>query len=354
MDIINTSTNKRPLLSVVIKAYNEENKIEQSIRSALTAIEGMDAEVILADSLSTDNTIAIASQFPVKVVQLTNTADRGCGTGAQLGYQFSRGEFIYLMDGDMELTADFLREALSCMQQEPNLGGVGGVVSEVNVRNLTFKARQMKPSKHMRPGETDRLNMGGLYRRNAIEDVGYFSNRNLHSFEEYELGLRLRQKGWRMKRLPIVSVSHYGHTEATIKLLAKRWRSRYSFGVGELLRSALGRPYFLSVVREFRALFLVLLLWIWLIVGLLLLPLAPFLFIAVMAVAVALPALLALRKRNLSLGVYSFVAMNVLTAGMLVGFFSKQSSPEEPLSAIKLHSPQLTEELVSAKEKLRA
>ena len=41
-------------------------------------------EIIVADSLSDDDTVAIAGQFPVRVVQLTRLEDRGCGTGAQL------------------------------------------------------------------------------------------------------------------------------------------------------------------------------------------------------------------------------------------------------------------------------
>ena len=66
-------------LSVVIKALNEERNIERTLACALAAVAGRDAEVILADSLSTDRTVALASAYPVKVVQLEEPGDRGCG-----------------------------------------------------------------------------------------------------------------------------------------------------------------------------------------------------------------------------------------------------------------------------------
>ena len=91
------------LLSIVIKAFNEEKKIARAIESALTAADELAplrVEVVLADSLSSDNTVAVASRYTVNIVQLCHAQDRGCGAGVQLGYEWARGEWVYLMDGD--------------------------------------------------------------------------------------------------------------------------------------------------------------------------------------------------------------------------------------------------------------
>ena len=45
------------------------------------------------------------------------------------------------------------------------------------------------------------MNGGGLYRRSAIEQTGYLSDRNLHGYEEFDLGIRLRDAGWQLHRL---------------------------------------------------------------------------------------------------------------------------------------------------------
>lgn len=207
------------LVSIVIKALNEQANIERTLRSAVAAARAIEGEVILADSGSTDATVDIARAYPVKVVQLANPDERSCGIGAQLGYQYARGEFVYILDADMEISVDFLRQALALMAQDEGLAGVGGRVEEMQLSSLEFQARAQRGAADMQAGNVDHLAMGGLYRRSAIDAIGYLTNRNLHSYEEFELGLRLRSAGWRLMRLPVVSVRHYGHTMPAYRLL---------------------------------------------------------------------------------------------------------------------------------------
>src|ERR1044072_9571827 len=108
------STSDAPSLtvSIIIKALNEERHIGAAIESALAALRGIRGEVILADSASTDRTIEIARRYPIKIVQMTRVEDRSCGAGAQLGYQYSRGRYVWLVDGDMALKPGFLAAAI--------------------------------------------------------------------------------------------------------------------------------------------------------------------------------------------------------------------------------------------------
>ena len=182
-------------VSIVIKAFNEEEDIEASIRSALAAIERVGGEVILADSVSTDNTVSIARQFPVNIVQLKNIEDRRCGVGPQLGYQSARGQYVYILDGDMEMDPDFLLVAIEAMENNPGLGGVGGLIEELSTASYQFRGHKRRKSKEIL-GEVKWLEGGGLYRRQALEQVHYFSNRNLHAYEEQDLDLRLNHADW--------------------------------------------------------------------------------------------------------------------------------------------------------------
>src|SRR5580704_7273961 len=86
----------RPRVSIIIKALNEERNIAAAIESAIAALAGLDGEVILADSLSTDQTVAIARRYPITIATLKSIEARSCGAGAQLGFQHSKGEFICL------------------------------------------------------------------------------------------------------------------------------------------------------------------------------------------------------------------------------------------------------------------
>ncbi len=328
-------------LSIIIKALNEQDKIEAAVISALAATRGIDAEVILADSLSTDRTVEIAARYPITIVQLMNAMDRSCGIGPQLGFQFSRGAYVYLMDGDMELDPEFIQHALACLEDRPDVAGVGGIVEEKNVANLVFQLRQNSTIAHMRAGEVDRLNMGGLYRRAALEDVGYFSNRNLHSFEELELALRLQGKGWRLLRLPLVAIKHYGHAVPLLRLLRLRFRSNYVQGPGEFLRSALGKPYLLRVIKEFRVFLGVIAGWLLLLVCLLVAPYSLLPLAAVTALIIIIAVTMILRKKSISLGLYSIVDWNVFAMGTLRGFMRKQTRPDDIIYSRVVHEASL-------------
>src|SRR4249920_3766601 len=96
-------TRPQPTVSIIIKALNEERHIASAIESALAALHGIDGEVILADGGSSDRTIEIARRYPITIVQLTDAADLSRGSGAQLGFQYSSGRYLLLMDGDMQL-----------------------------------------------------------------------------------------------------------------------------------------------------------------------------------------------------------------------------------------------------------
>ena len=75
-------------LSVLIKTYNEGGKIAKCIKSVLDSVREIEGgvEIVVADSLSTDDTVEIAKNYDVKVVQLRAAEDRGCGTGVQLRF----------------------------------------------------------------------------------------------------------------------------------------------------------------------------------------------------------------------------------------------------------------------------
>ena len=107
-------------VSIVIKTLNEESNIRRAIESSLAAIVDCDGEVIIADSVSTDQTIEIAKQFPILIVQLENAAERSCGIGPQLGFQHCSGDYVYILDGDMELDPAFLGVAIAAMEADPS------------------------------------------------------------------------------------------------------------------------------------------------------------------------------------------------------------------------------------------
>jgi len=318
-------------VSVILKTLNEEARIGAAIESVLAALDGIGGEVIVADGGSRDRTLAIASSYPIQVVQLEPSIRPSCGIGPQLGFQYSREPFICLMDGDMLLDPGFLPEALSYLSGNPRAAGVTGHVEEMNDTSLEYVRRGRRVSPENRIGVIDRMNGGGLYRRAAVEQAGYLSDRNLHGYEEFDLGLRLRARGWSLYRLDRRFVRHFGHAINAYALLLRRWKSGYLRGIGEVLRAALGQPQWQRLVAELPELKLWGIVYFWL-AAMVALPFALLSPVMGLAIDAALTAgvigLMSLRQKSLSLGLYAVVAWLFHAAALPLGFVQARKAPE--------------------------
>lgn len=336
-------SSQRPDISIVIKALNEERHIAAAIESALEALIGVSGEVILADSASTDRTIEIAAKYPIKIVSLCRIEDRSCGAGVQLAYQYSAGRYICLIDGDMRLRRDFVFAAVRFLQEHHEFAGVGGMIIERETTNFEYVKRAKAQDPDRLPGEVSRLDCGGLYRRQAIEAVGYLGDRNLHAIEELELGVRLRAKGWKLARIDMPAIDHYGHAGSAYSVLLQRWATGYAFGTGEILRAAFGRACFWLTLRNLRwQLFLLAAMHVWWLA----LIAAPIVIEAALSAAIAVIALgllpfvvMAVRCRSIRLGIYSVAAWNVYAAGIWPGLLHRRTDPAGWIESIVVRDP---------------
>jgi len=324
-----TATPQRPMVSVIIKALNEERHIALAIESSLAALGTIGGEVILADAGSTDRTVEIARRYPIVIVRLNRTEDRSCGAGAQLGFQYSRGQYLLLIDGDMRLYPDFLSAALETLRQNPDLAGVGGAVFEHGVVNEEYEQRSKRYDPDRRVGFVTRLNSSGLYRRSAIEALGYLTDRNLHGAEEFDLGARLHAAGWKLAKIDRPAVDHHPHMGSAYRLLLRRVSNKNAFAIGELVRAAAGRRHFWFVIARDHQAFLCLLVTGWW-VSLVLAPLALNGWRAAFAAGalLLLPfAAMWLRWRSVRLALYSVSAWNIFTLCSWLGLWRARKSP---------------------------
>ena len=311
-------------LTIIIKALNEEKNIARAIKSAIRALKGYNSEIILVDSLSTDRTIEIAKKYPVKIIQITKPQDRSCGVGPQIGFLNSKGDYIYILDGDMELNSIFIGQAIKELESDKNLAGVAGIIYEVNVVNAIFRGRKGRlPQNIEHKAYVDKLMMGGIYKKAAIKKIGYFSNPYLHSYEESDLGYRLTSAGYKLIRIPTNMVKHYGHISSSTKLLLDRWKSRYLWGCGELLRYHLFKSTFFKVISELKIYILTLSWWICFMISLALVKLHPIILKTQLLLTFLFLMLFLIKKRNLMDYLFSILSWHITSLGLLFGFLRK-------------------------------
>jgi glycosyltransferase involved in cell wall biosynthesis len=344
------STQQLPTVSIIIKALNEEHHIATAIESALAALREIDAEVILADGGSTDRTIEIARRYPIVIVQLTRREDRSCGSGAQLGFQYSRGRYLLLMDGDMQLHPGFLPPAIEMLARNPKAAGVGGVISEPDLVNEEYQQRRKRHSSAGKVGRVTRLDGSGLYRRAAIESIGYLTDRNLHGAEEFDLGARLHSTGWTLIRIDRPIVHHEPHTGSAYRMLLRHIFSKRAGAAGELIRVAMAERYFWFVVRNNRHWLVCLLVTGWWIVLLTTVVLPGSLSVLAASIILLLPfAGWTLRWRSFRLGLYSVATVNAHAICFWPGLLRPRIAPASWIESIVLQSPQLDQQTTSDK-----
>ena len=335
------STHNKPRLSILIKALNEEHHIAACLDAVVPEAQALGGEVILVDSQSTDNTVAIARQYPIRIIQFKRIEDRGCGAAVQLGYQYARGDFIYIIDADMELQPGFIARALAYLEANTSVAGVAGLIIDTRIVTAQDRRREKHYSSINEPVFVDNLGGGGLYRRNAIDSVDYLANRWLKACEEADLGMRLLAAGWRLVRLPMPAVKHTGHNESSFETLCRLWRNGRMRAYGIFLRNALGRPWWWPSVRHawfvFAAptFYLIAIFFSWLQVSVGVEP-----YRALLTSFLSLWSLLFLalwkKKRDAADALLSIAAWHFYAIAAALGFLTKATDPQQLISACEI------------------
>ena len=81
--------------SIVIRCYNEEEHIGKLLRGIFEQTIS-NVELIIVDSGSTDSTLEIASEYPVKIVSI-KPSEFTFGRSLNLGCQEATGEYIVIV-----------------------------------------------------------------------------------------------------------------------------------------------------------------------------------------------------------------------------------------------------------------
>lgn len=329
-------------ITVGIKALNEEANIASCLESVIGEAKELGGHVVLADSGSSDHTVAIARSFAsVRIVQLADPAQRCCGAGAQLAFQAadSGDDFFYLIDGDMTLLSGFLEAGMEFLRGNPDYAGVGGKVIEENVQSIEFEARARNDlaKRESNTGDVDRLDCGGLYRMSALRQLGYFADRNLHAFEEFDLGARLVANGWKLGRIETPAVRHRGHSMAALSLVWRRIVSGYAGGTGEVVRAALEQHRMGMLLRGFSHLRHAVMVVCWWLV--LLACLLSGRWWALVSITVLPGIFLSYRRRSLRHGAYSLATWNMHGVGLMQGLMRARVKPDLPLDMTVLQEP---------------
>ena len=104
----------KPLVSILIPAYNSEKWIADTIRSAL-AQTWERKEIIVVDDGSTDQTAAIAEQFACRSVGVARQDNQGAAAARNKALSLSQGDYVQWLDADDLLASDKITRQMQAM-----------------------------------------------------------------------------------------------------------------------------------------------------------------------------------------------------------------------------------------------
>ena len=194
---------------------------------------------------------------PASTATLVHYASAGAtaGTGTMLdgcrlnlapaangGIALASGEFVALVNSDIELAPDWLERTRNALIGNPGAGSIATKMIDLADPSLLydtgdFLRRDGATEQRGRfrtddgrfdsPGEVWSACAGAaLYRRSAVVGVGGFDERLFIYLEDVELGLRLRQAGWRCLYEPAVARHAGGGSERALTGGATLWVER--------------------------------------------------------------------------------------------------------------------------------
>lgn len=109
----------KPLVSILIPAYNAEQTIAYTIESAL-AQTWPRREIIVVNDGSTDRTLEIVQRYASKQVRVISSENRGCSAANNLALQHAQGDFIQELDSDDLLAPDKIERQLAALAPDDN------------------------------------------------------------------------------------------------------------------------------------------------------------------------------------------------------------------------------------------
>src|SRR6516162_1288599 len=106
----------KPLVSILVPAYNSEEWIAETLRSALSQT-WQRKEIIVVDDGSRDRTADVARRFASKEVTVVSVENGGAAAARNHALKLSQGDYIQWLDADDLLAPDKVERQLAALDE---------------------------------------------------------------------------------------------------------------------------------------------------------------------------------------------------------------------------------------------
>lgn len=112
-------------LSVVILNYNVRHFLEQCVLSVQKATQNFNAEIIVVDNNSPDDSCQMMKERFPEVILIENKENAGFPKGNNIGVKIASGKYICILNPDTVVAEDTFEKVLAFAKKQENLGIIG-------------------------------------------------------------------------------------------------------------------------------------------------------------------------------------------------------------------------------------
>lgn len=240
---------KKCEVSIVIISWKMKDLLETNLLSIYNYIKDISFELILVDNASNDGTVEmVSSKFPdIKLIR--NIKNIGVAPARNQGLKIAKGNYILVLDADMELCENSVQQLYDYMESNPTVGLVGCklVDSENNLQFsckrfpsfLTLLFRRLDRYKCVRNSKILRYHtmqdwdhkeikkvdylIGAcqFIRKSVIEKIGMYDDKIFYGPEDIDFCLRIWKEGWKVIYFPYTNMVHHEQRITKKKFFSK-------------------------------------------------------------------------------------------------------------------------------------
>ncbi|WP_274475953.1 glycosyltransferase family 2 protein [Mangrovimonas aestuarii] len=231
-------------LSVVILNYNVRYFLELCIKSVETAIANIDAEIIVVDNQSSDDSCQMVKDLFPKVKLIENDNNEGFSKGNNIGVAQAKGKYVCILNPDTVLAEDTFEKLFQFINSIENIGIVGCKLIDGTGKFLPESKRNVPTPKvalqkimgntepyyvnRLQPNETGKVDIlvGAfmMIKREVYNQVKGFDEDYFMYGEDIDLSYKVIKAGYNNYYFGGTTVIHYkGESTLKDRTYAKRF-----------------------------------------------------------------------------------------------------------------------------------
>ncbi|HHX58505.1 MAG TPA: glycosyltransferase family 2 protein [Candidatus Moranbacteria bacterium] len=212
------------MLSIIIVNYQSQNELNNCLESLEKFLlpSKNNFEVIIVNNDKAD--IQLSPKLSFVVTMIDNKRNEGFGAACNLGARKAKGNFLFFLNPDTELTDNSLWKMLKESSVMPYLGIVGPKIIEAkrnrpqpwtsgkktSLLNILFRNTFNKSWNKKEPIEVDWVaGTALLIRKGLFEKLGGFDEKFWMYFEDQDLCLRTRNSNLKVLFYPHCTILHH-------------------------------------------------------------------------------------------------------------------------------------------------